>query len=78
LEQQLKGTTLAERFGLMLNEFAAHGGSFPIAVAGSGVIGSATVSGLPQREDHQLVVEALCAETGSDFEQLGLDPLPSK
>ena len=36
LELQLKGTNLADRFGLTLNEFAAHGGSFPIAVAGTG------------------------------------------
>jgi len=74
LELQMKGTNLADRFGLLLNEFAAHGGSFPIAVAGTGVIGSVTVSGLPQRDDHQLVVEALCAETGNDFDQLRLDP----
>jgi uncharacterized protein (UPF0303 family) len=72
LELQLKSTTLAERFGLTLNEFAAHGGSFPIAVLGTGVIGSVTVSGLPQREDHQLVVEAVCAETGNDFAQFQL------
>ena len=77
LELQLKGTNLADRFGLTLNEFAAHGGSFPLAVAGTGVIGSVTVSGLPQRDDHQLVVEALCAETGNDFEQLRLDPVPN-
>jgi uncharacterized protein (UPF0303 family) len=75
LELQLKGTTLADRFGLTLNEFAAHGGSFPISLAGTGVIGAVTVSGLPQRDDHQLVVEALCAETGSDFAQFHL-PVP--
>jgi uncharacterized protein (UPF0303 family) len=74
LELQLKGTTLAERFGLTLNEFAAHGGSFPISLAGTGVIGSVTVSGLPQRDDHQFVVEALCAETGNDFTLLQLPP----
>ena len=74
LELQLKSTNLADRFGLTLNEFAAHGGSFLVAIVGTGVIGSVTVSGLPQREDHQLVVEALCAETGNDFEPLALDP----
>ena len=67
LELQMKGVTLAERFGLTLNEFAAHGGSFPISLRGTGVIGAVTVSGLPQREDHQFVVEALCAETSNDF-----------
>jgi uncharacterized protein (UPF0303 family) len=39
--------------------FAAHGGAFPILVRGTGCIGSVAVSGLPQLEDHRLVVEAL-------------------
>jgi uncharacterized protein (UPF0303 family) len=72
LELQQKNTTLADRFGLVLTEFAAHGGSFPIAVAGSGVIGSVAVSGLPQREDHELVVEALCREVGCEYAELRL------
>jgi uncharacterized protein (UPF0303 family) len=72
LELQQKNTTLAERFGLALTEFAAHGGSFPIAVTGSGVIGSVAVSGLPQRADHELVVEALCAELGCAYTELRL------
>jgi uncharacterized protein (UPF0303 family) len=72
LELQQKNTTLHERFGLVLAEFAAHGGSFPITVIGSGVIGSVAVSGLPQRADHELVVEALCAELGSAYAELKL------
>lgn len=39
--------------------FAAHGGSFPVNIAGSGMIGTITVSGLAQLEDHLLVVEAI-------------------
>src|SRR5579883_2636195 len=41
--------------------FAAHGGAFPVLVAGVGLVGTVAVSGLPQLEDHLLVVEALQA-----------------
>ncbi|MEU9557058.1 heme-degrading domain-containing protein [Streptomyces fumanus] len=54
-----KGTTFEESSRLDPDTYAAHGGSFPIAVEGVGVIGAVTVSGLPQLQDHQLVVEAL-------------------
>ncbi|MFM9370342.1 heme-degrading domain-containing protein [Streptomyces sp. Da 82-17] len=54
-----KGTTFEASSRLDPDRFAAHGGSFPIAVRDAGVIGTVTVSGLPQREDHALVVEAL-------------------
>ena len=72
LKQKLKGQTLADTQGLPLADYATHGGSFPITVAGAGVIGSVTVSGLPQRSDHELVVEALCAQLRRDYQQLRL------
>ena len=72
LDLQNKGVTLAERFGLTLDEYAAHGGGFPIALSGTGVVGSVTVSGLPQRQDHELVVEVLCSILGKSYESLRL------
>ncbi len=72
LELQQKNTTLESKFGLTLIDFAAHGGAFPLIVAGVGVIGSATVSGLPQRADHELVVQALAEATGQDYGELRL------
>jgi uncharacterized protein (UPF0303 family) len=72
LELQQRNATLEARYGLPLSDFAAHGGSFPLTVSGVGVIGSVTVSGLPQREDHELVVEALCTCLGQDHATLRL------
>jgi uncharacterized protein (UPF0303 family) len=54
-----KGTTFEESSRLDPDMYAAHGGAFPITVEGAGVIGTVVVSGLPQLEDHGMVVEAL-------------------
>lgn len=54
-----RGTTFEEATGLPRDTYAAHGGAFPITVTGAGIIGTVTVSGLPQVQDHDLVVEAL-------------------
>jgi uncharacterized protein (UPF0303 family) len=72
----LKGqnTTLLERYGLPTADYAAGGGGFPLHVENAGVVGSMTVSGLPQRDDHNLVVEALCVHLKRDFEALRLGP----
>jgi uncharacterized protein (UPF0303 family) len=72
LELDQKQTSLPERFGLPVADYAAHGGSFPLIVANAGVIGSVTVSGLAQRADHELVVEALCVQTGRDYAGVAL------
>jgi uncharacterized protein (UPF0303 family) len=72
LSLKAKNETLLEKFGLPMADYAAHGGSFPLAVAQAGVVGSVTVSGLPQRADHELVVEALCAELERDYAELWL------
>jgi uncharacterized protein (UPF0303 family) len=66
-------TTLEQRFGLSSVDYTAHGGSFPIMVQGVGCVGSVTVSGLPQREDHNMVVEAIAQLLGQDIAKLRLD-----
>jgi len=59
LKLKASGETLEERYGLSPRDHAAHGGGFPLALEGLGCIGAITVSGLPQAEDHGLVVEVL-------------------
>ncbi len=58
------GTTLVGTFGLDPREFAAHGGAFPLLVRGVGPVGTVVVSGLPQVEDHRMVVAALRRHLG--------------
>jgi uncharacterized protein (UPF0303 family) len=54
-----RGEALDQEFGVNPADYAAHGGSFPVRVRDVGVVGTVTVSGLPQAEDHALVVEAI-------------------
>ena len=55
----LEGSTIEEKFLLDGTLFAAHGGAFPVLVRDVGMVGTVTVSGLPQAEDHRLVVAVL-------------------
>ena len=54
-----QGKALDAGMGLDPADYAAHGGAFPIRIADVGVVAVVTVSGLPQADDHALVVEAL-------------------
>jgi len=56
-----QGSSFEEKSRLDPDRYAAHGGAFPVLVAGVGLVGTVAVSGLPQLEDHLLVVEALGA-----------------
>lgn len=72
LDLEQRKTSLLERWGLATADYASHGGSFPIRAESAGFVGSLTVSGLPQRDDHNLVVEAVCLELDQDFSALRL------
>lgn len=58
-----KDETLA-RHGLPVEDYADNGGAVPIRVTGTEIVAVATVSGLPQVEDHRLVVQAIKALKG--------------
>ncbi len=62
LDLARRQTSLRERYGLPEHDYAAHGGCFPLLLRGTGCVGSIAVSGLPQREDHELIVAVVARE----------------
>jgi uncharacterized protein (UPF0303 family) len=54
-----RGTTFEEQYGLDPQQYAAHGGAFPVIVRSVGPVGVVTISGLPQVDDHRMVVAAI-------------------
>jgi uncharacterized protein (UPF0303 family) len=72
LKHKRDGGSLEAKMGLPLRDYADHGGSFPLLLQGTGCIGAITVSGLPQREDHALIVEVLAAMCGVPLAEVAL------
>lgn len=68
LYYKTKGTTIEKNSLVSEMEYAPHGGAFPITITNVGIVGTITVSGLPQREDHEFVVAVL-----KEFLQLEVD-----
>jgi uncharacterized protein (UPF0303 family) len=60
-EFRAKGEDFDTHARLDPREYAAHGGVVPIRLEGGAVVGAVGVSGLPQQDDHDLVVEHLRA-----------------
>lgn len=54
-----KGRRIEEAYLISESDYAPHGGCFPVRVKGTGMVGTITVSGLPQEEDHKQVVDAI-------------------
>ena len=74
LEQQRPDRTFKIGEGLDIADYVLAGGGFPVTVKGAGVIGVIAVSGLPEREDHGVVVDALCKHLGIEAGKLALPP----
>ena len=70
LQLESDGQTLEARHGLTLADYAVHGGGFPIVLRGTGLIGSIVASGLAQRVDHAMVVDAIAGVLGVDLARL--------
>jgi uncharacterized protein (UPF0303 family) len=54
-----EGKSIEEMLLLPENKYAPHGGCFPLIVKGTGIVGTLTVSGLPQEEDHKVAIHAI-------------------
>lgn len=75
LQQQRPDRTFKIGEGLSVEDYVLAGGGFPITVKGAGVIGVIAVSGLPERDDHGVIVDALCDHLGLDRGPLALPPI---
>jgi uncharacterized protein (UPF0303 family) len=73
-EYAARGASFGPERGVDITDYANAGGGFPIHIAGTGIIGAITVSGIPQREDHGFVVEQICVFLGLDHGQIALGP----
>ena len=54
-----RGAELDEKRVAEPKLFAAHGGAFPVRIRNVGVVGTVTVSGLPQADDHTFAAESI-------------------
>jgi uncharacterized protein (UPF0303 family) len=59
LEHKFANKPFDQSRGIVPENYAAAGGGFPIHIKGTGIVGAATVSGIPQREDHGFVAGCL-------------------
>jgi len=73
LEHKKSGKAFDQTRGINPIDFAPAGGGFPIRI-GPVVIGCVTVSGVPQRDDHNFVVECLAEFLKVPYASIALGP----
>ncbi len=73
LEYKAKGNPFDQSRGIDPLQYAPAGGGFPIRLAGN-LVGAVTVSGVPQRDDHNFVVECLAEFLGIAYKDIQLPP----
>jgi len=71
LQLKKEQKTLQEKFGLDERDYAPYGGCFPVRTS-AGLIGTIGVSGLPDRTDHELIVEVLAEMLEVRLEEVAL------
>ncbi len=71
-EYELRGLEWGRARGFDPLDYAPAGGGFPIHLTGTGVVGAVTVSGVPQRDDHTMLVEELAAMCGVPLSEVAL------
>lgn len=71
-ELSVEKLDITQRYNLPADDYSSAGGGFPIIVKNIGVIGSIAVSGLPERQDHQLIVGTLADYLRKDKKSLQL------
>ncbi|MCO5064904.1 MAG: heme-degrading domain-containing protein [Rhizobiaceae bacterium] len=74
LEQGSADKLFKPDYGLDPADYVLAGGGFPIRVKGTGVVGAIGLSGLPQRQDHEVIVGTVAAYLGHDVAKLALGP----
>jgi uncharacterized protein (UPF0303 family) len=72
LEQDRPDRTFKPGAGLSPEEYVLAGGGFPLVIKDVGAVGAFGVSGLPEREDHGVIVDALCDHLGIERKALAL------
>lgn len=74
LEQAREDRMFPPHRVMNVEDYALAGGGFPIRLKGVGAVGCITVSGLKERDDHQVVVDGICTVLDIDDPQLRLPP----